>query len=206
MAEPLVGLLLAAGGSRRFGADKLIQSLPEGDWVALRACRNLLAGIDPVLAVVRPGSEELAERLRVEGAHVAICAGAEQGLGVSLSFGVRGTPDAVGWLIALADMPWIKPATVRAVAAAIREGADLAAASFRGRRGHPVGFAAAYRNELTALTGDVGAKPIIAANVERLRLVECDDPGIVMDIDEPADLPTVSSPRFGLPQCPRIER
>jgi len=52
MEGPLVGLLLAAGSSRRFGADKLTQPLPEGDWLAVRACRNLLAGIDRVLAVV----------------------------------------------------------------------------------------------------------------------------------------------------------
>jgi len=91
-------------------------------------------------------------------------------------------------------MPWIKPATVRTVASTIREGADLAAASFCGRRGHPVGFAASYRDELIALMGDVGAKPIIQANFARLRLVECDDPGIVMDIDEPADLSIVNSP------------
>jgi molybdenum cofactor cytidylyltransferase len=166
----------------------------------------LLAAVDPVLAVVRPGSDELARRLRSEGARVAICAEAEQGLGVSLSFGVRNTPEAGGWLIALADMPWIRPATVRAVAAAMQEGARLAAASYRGRRGHPVGFAATYRSDLIALRGDMGARPIITANLASLRRVECDDPGIVMDIDEAADLSTCNGPGFGPPQRLPIDR
>ena len=66
----IVGILLAAGASRRFGADKLTHSLPNGDLVAVRACRNLLAGTDSVLAVVRPGSEQLAALLQAEGAEV----------------------------------------------------------------------------------------------------------------------------------------
>jgi molybdenum cofactor cytidylyltransferase len=117
--NPIVGILLAAGASRRFGADKLSHSLPEGDLVAVRACRALLAGTDAVLAVVRPGNGELAARLQAEGAEVRICAEAEQGMGASLAFGVRACPEAAGWLVALADMPWIAPATIRQVADAL---------------------------------------------------------------------------------------
>lgn len=201
VTAPIVGLLLAAGSSRRFGSDKLMQPLPEGDRVAVRACRNLLAGVDRVVAVVRPNSHELRERLCIEGAEVAICHEAAQGLGVSLAAGVRASFDAGGWLVALADMPWISPVTIRAAASAIRQGALLAAPSLDGRRGHPVGFAASYREQLITLTGDVGAKAIIAANADQLRLIECDDPGILMDIDEPGDLP-ISTTRSGFPVVP----
>jgi len=186
-AGRVVGILLAAGASRRFGADKLKQSLAGGDWVAVRACRKLLAGTDQVLAVVRPGTEELAERLRAEGADVFICAEADQGMGASLASGVRATCDAAGWLIALADMPWVKIETIVGVANAIRHGAVLAAPRFQGQRGHPVGFASVYRAELAALGGDGGAKVVIAANSDKLRLIDCDDRGILQDIDEPTD-------------------
>ena len=194
MAAPIVGLLLAAGYSRRFGADKLRESLPGGDWVAVRACRNLLAGTDRVLAVARPGGDELAERLRAEGAEIRVCAEADKGMGASLACGVRCSPDAGGWLIALADMPWIAPETIRSVAAAICAGAPLSAPVFRGRRGHPVGFAQSYREELAALNGDGGAKTLIRSGLDQLRLIECDDPGILLDIDEPADLALEPSP------------
>jgi molybdenum cofactor cytidylyltransferase len=186
--NPIVGILLAAGASRRFGADKLSHSLPEGDLVAVRACRALLAGTDAVLAVVRPGNGELAARLQAEGAEVRICADAGLGMGASLAFGVRACPEAAGWLVALADMPWIAPATIRQVADALRSGALIAAPCWQGQRGHPVGFSHVLGPNLTALNGDAGAKAVIQAHIEQLRLVDCDDPGVLRDIDTPEDL------------------
>jgi len=185
---PIVGILLAAGASRRFGADKLTQRLPDGDRVAVRACRNLLAGTDRVLAVVREGSEELAALLQAEGAEVGVCADAGQGMGASLVFGVHACPDAAGWLIALADMPWIEPATIRKVADALRSGAAIASPCWQGRRGHPVGFSQFLGPELAALNGDEGAKAVIQAHLDQLRLIDCADAGVLRDIDKPEDL------------------
>ncbi|MGZ8173399.1 MULTISPECIES: nucleotidyltransferase family protein [Methylobacter] len=184
----IVGILLAAGASRRFGADKLTHILPDGNLVAVRACRNLLAGTDGVLAVVRPDSEELTALLQAEGAEVRVCADAEQGMSASLVFGIRACPDAAGWLITLADMPWIEPATIRKVADALRSGAVMAAPCWQGRRGHPVGFSQILGPELAALSGDEGAKTVIQAHLEQLRLVDCDDAGVLRDIDKPEDL------------------
>jgi molybdenum cofactor cytidylyltransferase len=190
---PIVGILLAAGASRRFGADKLTQSLPDGDVVAMRACRNLLAATDSVLAVVRPGSERLAALLQAEGANVLICADADQGMSASLVFGIRARPEAVGWLIALADMPWIEPTTIVKVANALRMGAIIAAPRWQGRRGHPVGFAHVLGQELAALSGDEGAKAVINAYVDHLQLIDCDDPGVLRDIDKPEDLNSLNN-------------
>ena len=190
MERPIVGLLLAAGASRRFGADKLTQVLPEGEAVALRACRNLSAGVDQVLAVLRPGAEDLALMLGKAGAGAIVCQEAGRGMGASLACGVRASPpDALGWLVALADMPWIAPATVQAVAQAIRQGAELAAPCYQNRRGHPVGFSARHRAALSALDGDQGALAILNAHADRLRLLAAADPGILRDIDRPRDLP-----------------
>jgi molybdenum cofactor cytidylyltransferase len=186
--DRIVGILLAAGASKRFGGDKLMQCLPDGELVAVRACRNLLAGTDEVLAVVRPGSEPLAGLLQAAGARVLICAEAEHGMGASLAFGVRSQPHALGWLIALADMPWVEPSTIRQVADALRSGAAIAAPSWQGQRGHPVGFAHALGSELATLTGDVGAKALIQAHLGQMHIIDCDDSGIVRDIDTPKDL------------------
>jgi len=191
--NPIVGILLAAGASRRFGTDKLTRSLPDGDLVAVRACRNLLAGTDRVLAVVRPASGELAALLQAEGAEVRVCAAAEQGMGASLSFGVRACPEAAGWLIALADMPWIEPVTIRKVADALRSGTAIAAPCWQGRRGHPVGFAHALGPELAVLSGDEGAKAVIQAHLDQLRLIDCADAGVLRDIDKPEDLPILTT-------------
>lgn len=184
----MTGILLAAGASRRFGANKLLQTLADGEPLAVHACRHLLAVTDNVLAVVRPASEVLAEHLRTEGADVRICVDAEQGMGTSLAFGVASALDAESWLIALADMPFIKRSTIDAVAEAMRCGALIAAPCWQGQRGHPVGFSQVLRAQLLDLDGDVGAKSVIQSYRDHLQLIEVDDPGILRDIDHPGDI------------------
>ncbi len=183
-----IGLLLAAGQSRRFGGDKLLQRLPEGRTVAAASCRALLWGVGAVFAVVRPDQDQLATDLRAEGAEVGVCLDAEEGIGVSLAFGVRSTSFADGWLVALADMPWIRPETVRRLAVALTRGADCVAPFHRGRRGHPVGFGRSFRQALERLGGDEGARSILTRYPDRVLRVEVDDPAIFLDIDKPADL------------------
>ena len=80
-----------------------------------------------------------------------------------------------------------------AVAAALRAGATLAAPTYQGRRGHPVGFAHSWQAELLALTGDRGARHLLEAAGSALSLVPTDDPGVLLDIDRPADVDSGSA-------------
>ena len=116
------------------------------------------------------------------------CANADAGMGASLACGVLATRDAAGWVVALGDMPWIEPSTISRVAKAIEEGAVVAAPFHRGQRGHPVGFAAACLPELAALTGDDGAKSVVAAHRDSLARIDVDDPGTLRDVDRPTDV------------------
>ena len=108
-------------------------------------------------------------------------------MGTSLAFGVTAAQDADGWLIALADMPFIRPDTIRAIAGLIRAGAPIAAPSHQGRRGHPVGFAWEFFHDLAQLSGDRGAHPLLVAHAARIQALECEDPGIFADIDTLSD-------------------
>lgn len=185
---PVVGILLAAGASTRFRANKLLHPLPDGTPIAVAAARNLRAALDRVVAVVRPGVPELAQALAGAGAEVTICPDAAAGMGHSLAHAIARTSHAGGWVVALADMPFVAPDTIRRVAAALQDGADLAAPAYRGSRGHPVGFAAPYRQALAGLTGDAGARDILKRDFVRMRALEVDDPGVLRDIDTPEDL------------------
>lgn len=184
----IAGILLAAGTASRFGANKLIQPLEDGAAIAVHAVRNLVAAIPYVIAVVRWDDIPLYNLLSEEDCIVAKCRDAERGMGASLAYGVARTRDADGWVIALADMPRIAPATIRAVAAALAEGALIARPVYRGTDGHPVGFAAGLREELLALDGDVGARSVIERHAVELRRIECDDAGVLLDIDRREDL------------------
>ena len=186
--ENIAGILLAAGSGSRFGGDKLLHPLPDGVAIAAHAARNLFASGLNVTAVVRPGDFPLADMLEQEGCYVTVCPEAAQGMGASLAHAVRAERGAAGWVVALADMPRIRPDTIRRIAEAIATGAAIAAPGYRGTRGHPVAFAARFGPELAALTGDSGARSLLEREREAVVLVDCDDPGVLLDIDRRADL------------------
>lgn len=188
----IVGVLLAAGQGRRFGADKLLQPLADGTPVAVAAARALKAACPCSIAVLRPEQDALAALLEAEGLTVVRCAAARSGMGHSLAAGVAAGSlawgDVDGWLVALADMPCIGVPTLRRVAQALAGGAALAAPTYAGRRGHPVGFAARWKDALLALEGDEGARAILRQHAALLQTFDTDDPGVLQDVDTPADL------------------
>jgi molybdenum cofactor cytidylyltransferase len=107
------------------------------------------------------------------------------GMGDSIAAAVRRTADAAGWLILPGDLPLVRPATLRLVAAALAGETHAAQPFHRGERGHPVGFARANRDALLALEGNLGAAPVLKALRAAGRVVDIDvaDIGIVCDID-----------------------
>jgi molybdenum cofactor cytidylyltransferase len=183
-----VGLLLAAGSASRFGSDKLQHPLPHGVAIAVQSARHLKAATSRVVAVVRPGAAETARALAAEGCEVVVCEMAAEGMGASLACAARAAGAADGYLVALADMPFVRPSTIVAVREALAAGALLAAPYWRARRGHPVGFAGSLRTELEALAGDEGAKRVLGAHAAQLIKVPVGDPGAIRDIDRPSDL------------------
>ena len=163
--------------------------MADGVAISVHALRNLkAAGLD-VTAVVRRGDDPLAAVLMREGAFVVVCDRAEEGMGASLACGVAATRSDTGWIIALADMPAVRPATISLIGDAIRNGAGMAAPTFDGQRGHPVGFAARYGDELRALGGDEGARSLVQRNRKSMLLITTDDPGVLLDVDRREDVP-----------------
>ncbi|MEK6663366.1 MAG: nucleotidyltransferase family protein [Pseudomonadota bacterium] len=186
----IAGILLAAGSSTRFGSHKLLHRLPNGTPMAVAALRNLAQGVDEVIVVVRPGDTELMQLLAREQARVLPCANAELGMGASLACGVRAAPDAAGWIIALADMPFVPGDVVSTIATRLKAGDAIVAPTYQGQRGHPVGFSRAFYPALSVLTADQGARGILEQNADRLTLIPSTDPGVLRDIDTPNDLLT----------------
>jgi molybdenum cofactor cytidylyltransferase len=183
----IVGLLLAAGSATRFGSDKLLHELPHGVSIAVQSARHLKLEIARVVAVISPRSN-LGKPLEAEGCEVVVCEDAAEGMGASLACAVKAAGEADGYLIALADMPFVRPTTIAAVRDALAAGAPLAAPYFRSRRGHPVAIAGRFRDELLALGGDEGAKKLIHSNEQSLVKIPVGDPGVIRDIDTPGDL------------------
>ena len=155
----------------------------------MRAARNLVAGAGQALAVVPPGRAALARALESAGCRVLESDRTAHGMGSSLAAAVEASAHAGGWIVALGDMPAIAPATIAAIGKALEGGALIAAPyDGEGRRGHPVGFAAALREELLGLRGDVGAREVIARHAPSIARILTADPGIFVDIDTEDDL------------------
>ena len=196
-ATRIVGVLLAAGRGTRFDPSgarlKLLEAATRGSQsgapLAAAAARTLRVVLDEVFAVVAPPSDgnqlELHKLLQTEGCTLAVNPRATEGQGTSIACGVGASSSADGWVIALADMPTLKPDTVRRVVEALRSGAATVAPTYRGRRGHPVGFAAPVLSELLALAGDTGARSVLMRHPPQL--IEVDDPGVLYDVDKPED-------------------
>ena len=197
----LTGILLAAGRGRRFdpagGRNKLLQRLPGGDVVVVASARRLLSCVARVVAVVPPDDGGVADALRALGCEVTMCTQADSGMGASLVHAIhhaihhvsRDALPAGGWLVALGDMPFVQDGTLAALRDAVAgdaEGRTIAVPVHGGRRGNPVAFGARHRDALLALGGDQGARGLLTAHA--VTEIAVDDPGILRDIDTPADL------------------
>ena len=194
----MVGILLAAGFSRRFGStNKLLQRLPDGRPIALASAENLIQSIPVSIAVLRPKNKELAELLLNAGLNIAFCTENNQEMADSLATGISYSANFEaagdgfvndGFVIALADMPFIQSKTILAVANKVVNGASIVIPTYQNQRGHPVGFSAKFRGDLENLQGDEGARSIIKRYANELELLPTDDAGILVDIDTPNDL------------------
>ncbi|HJU23065.1 MAG TPA: nucleotidyltransferase family protein, partial [Casimicrobiaceae bacterium] len=194
IALRIAGILLAAGRGARFHGDKLRVRLPHASYGApagtplgVAAAMHLVAALPESIAVVREAATALSAALAAAGLRIIECANADDGMGASLACGVAAVADADGCVVALADMPWISPATIRAVATALSEGAPIVAPVYGGQRGHPVGFSRRHFAALSTLHGDEGARSLLAHG-NAITLIDCDDEGITRDVDTQDDL------------------
>lgn len=199
VTPPLVGLIMAAGRSRRFGErDKRLAQLPNGasllESVLVLAQRHYAS----VRVVVRTDDDLAALGLR-DDTPVVISAHADRGLGASLAAAFEALQrdptlaDSQAAAVMLADMPFLQGTTLQEL-----NGAASASRIVRpvraGRAGHPVLFGRDLWPSLSLLKDGRGGRSVIQANQARLIEIEVDDPAIHQDIDVPADLPTGNDP------------
>jgi molybdenum cofactor cytidylyltransferase len=193
-------IVLAAGAGSRFGGGKLLA--PWRESVLLSGALGA-AFASPARAVhviwgadldVPGAATEIAERLG-EGARLRLIPAPHHadGLSASLVAGVAALPDdSEATYVFLGDMPRIPAGVAGALAEALASGAVAAAATFDGRRGHPVLFHRALWPRLTELGGDRGAGHLLRELGDHLVLVPAPDDGVLFDVDAPADLRAAS--------------
>lgn len=185
---PVVVVLAAGRGSRfavdrRDGVHKLEQ--PFGNSTVLATTLSNVIQSHLPMVVVTTAERVPAVTALVAARDVVVPDAGSLGMGASIATGVAVRAQAAGWLLLPADMPLVQPATLRAVAAAMPQH-PIVYAQYRGRRGHPVGFAAELFSELARLDGDEGARRIVARYPAHG--LEVPDGGVLLDIDTESDL------------------
>ena len=207
---PLLAVILAAGDSRRFGSDKRRARTAAGASLLEASLAALDGHVGAVYVAIRPDdviNSSWPDSLPATAVHYVSAPRSAQGMGCSLADTVRQLPPDCDVLVALADMPFIRSETIAQLVQRYRQStldAPIAypycvspaqkgetAANPAGkapRRGHPVIFHRAYRAELEALQGDQGANRIIAAHPAMHEGLEVQDPGVLLDVDQPSDL------------------
>lgn len=195
----VAGLLLAAGGGRRLGGrPKALLPLRGGVLVEHAAAALRTAGCAPVHVVLGAAADEVRARAALPGCVLLDNPDWETGMGSSLRLGLASLADTGvdAALVSLVDQPGIGAEAMGRLRAVCRSPASLAAASYGGRRGHPVLFGAEHWAEVAASAkGDQGARGYLrrtpAGGVE---LVECADVADPSDIDTAADLERLAEP------------
>ena len=182
------GILLAAGKSRRFGRDKLIQAFDHHHSIINQSVRIMVENIENVIVVIRPGDDLLRHELQQFTASIIECHDYSSGMSASIRCGIKAcNTNSDGWIIALGDMPLVSSDTYQKILLALRDH-ELVTPFHQGTRGNPIGFGKSYLDVLLNLEGDKGARDLIKHPDTDIFRLDVNDPGILMDIDTPEDL------------------
>lgn len=178
-----MAIVLAAGSATRFGSDKLTVQLEAKPLFHHAILAARAAPVERVIVVAREGLElgEWPGSPPVERVPIA-----SNALSESLKAGIAAAGGSEGAFVFLGDMPRVPHFLAGQLAKAL--GCNYAAIPrCNGKSGHPVLLSARSFIDMAALTGDAGAGKLLKARGD-VAFVDCDDPGILLDVDRPEDL------------------
>lgn len=191
----IAAVVLAAGRSSRMGGpNKLIAEINGRPLVRIAAEEALASAARPVIVVTGHQRERVEAALA--GLDVSFVHNPDfaEGLASSLKAGTAAVPtEADGAIICLGDMPQVDAPLIDRLLAAFdpERGIFVVVPTIAGRRGNPVVLSRRFFPELTALSGDVGARGLIAAHPEAVTEVAVSDGAAFTDVDTPDALDAV---------------
>jgi molybdenum cofactor cytidylyltransferase len=196
------GILLAAGESRRMGYPKPLLKIGSQTFLE-HTCEAMLTAVTRVVIVVGAFADRVRHAVPDDPRIIVVenrnyAAGQLSSLQAALS---AVSAEASAIMVHLTDHPTVGTTTFRAVVSEYeRSPRQIIIARYHGRRGHPVLFGRALFDELRTAPPDQGARAVVQANPDRLVYLDVDDPGVVLDLDTPANLAAA-----GFPPPPRDE-
>tara|TARA_R110002167_G_scaffold204404_2_gene408467 strand:+ start:699 stop:1277 length:579 start_codon:yes stop_codon:yes gene_type:complete len=189
-SEDVVALVLAAGFSRRFGADKRRAKLCDGRGLLQAVLQQAISVYGEVFVVLREEDDPYLLGVPKE-VQVIRAVNAGRGLGASLADGVcalsAASVEAGALAVLLGDMPWIAMSTHRRLVEQMSPDRILRPV-YNEKSGHPVLFGRDFWPALQCLDGDTGARSVLRMQPQACIDVFLNDPNINKDADTPTDL------------------
>jgi len=189
----VLGVVLAAGGSTRMGRPKQLAELDGRPLLAHILATAAVAPLDRVVVALGGAAAEVLDRVDLGRAEPLVVEGWAEGMGHVLAATLaRAGEEWAAVVVLLGDQPLVPGAAVARVVEAWRAGAGpVVTATYGGRPGHPKLFDRRLLPDLLRLTGDTGARDLVAAHPGWVHRVEAGDLGSDADIDVEADLERV---------------
>ncbi len=187
-------MILAAGGSTRFGSPKQLFEYEGQPLVRRAATTAAAAGLDPVIVVLGAHAEEVAKALASMGSLTLVTnAGWHTGQASSLTLGIEAAiaANAEAAVVMLADQPLVDARSLERFVTAFRAGHRVIAASYEDTFGAPALFGAEHFGAIMSLPGDHGAGRWLKENSSIVTTIRMDSAAV--DVDSPEDAAAIES-------------
>ncbi|MFC3051350.1 nucleotidyltransferase family protein [Kordiimonas pumila] len=184
-------LILAAGLSSRSGTQNKLLAKQNGKTVLETTLDGVRASIISHIYIVTGHMESPLESLTPADVHIIKNHTYKDGIGTSIAAGIKALPPYISLVfICLADMPFVKESTYKALLIAAHKTAskDIFIPTYKGKRGNPVLWRQSQFHELALLNADIGGRSIILNHEDTIAEVPVIDQGILIDLDTPEAL------------------
>ena len=184
----IASLILAAGESSRMGSDKALLTYRGRAFLESILLNLRDAGIKEIAVVLGHHADEIQEAVNLQGVRVILNGNYQAGQTSSLQAGLAAlealSPEAV--ILCLVDHPAVSADVIAKLCDHFRVGKfQVIVPTFHGQNGHPVVIGRGLFPDLLALGPKQGANCVIRKYRAATRFVEVDDPGVVLDVDDP---------------------
>jgi molybdenum cofactor cytidylyltransferase len=182
-------MILAAGESKRMGKPKLLLPFQNKTIIETLIEKVILSTADKTLVVLGSDSEKIEEKIKKFPLKITCNPHFKKGMLSSVQWGFKSLPkDAQAALVLLGDQPAVSTAIIDKVISAYQKtGKGIVLPVYKKERGHPVLIDLKYRNEVEALSHEVGLRGLVYSHPEDIKEVKVKTPSILRDIDYPED-------------------
>jgi molybdenum cofactor cytidylyltransferase len=186
----VAAVILAAGGSARFGSPKQLARWRGKTFIEQAVDTALASSARPVVVVLGAEVERCRAALADRPVEVVVNETWMQGQSTSMQAGLAALPANIGGAVfLLVDLPGVVPDLIDRLLQRHRETlAPLVWPEFEGRRGNPILFDRSLFLELRQVRGDTGGKPVLLRYKDRAERVIVSDKSILQDFDRPESL------------------